>query len=575
MVHRPVDGGEDALQGGQVDVVAHAHAEPVLAVLILQVDVGHGLGVGALLDGVLAVVDKGKAIHLLAVDGVEEGVDGAVAGALHLEHGVGVAEGAGEGDVGVALLVGELGEGVAHQLVGLHRVNIVGLEQVVDGLRLELLAHPVGLHLDDVAELRVHGLGQVEAEGVLHDEGRAALARLGVDADDGLILPPHVRRVDGQVGHLPVVAAALLHVAHALVDGVLVGAGEGGEHQLAHVGLPLADLHLGDLLVHVPDLVDVGEVQARIHPLGVQVQGQGHHVHVAGALAVAEQGGLHPLRSGQLAQLGGGHALAPVVVGVQGDDGALPAGQLGDEVLDLVGEVVGHAVLHRGGQVEDHLVLRRGVEGLDHRLADLHRRVHLRAHEGLGRVLIPEIHARVDGGLAQLPDQVGGVHGDLLHPLHVGVEHHLPLEGGGGVVEVEDHVPGAVNGLKGLADQVLSGLHQHLDGHVVGDVVPVDEGPEKLILRLRGGGEPHLDLLHADVHQGVEQLQLFLHVHGVNQRLVAVPEIYRAPDGGRHQLLVGPGALFHLEGDEGDVLFLCGLHADSSCSRGQGTKKRP
>ena len=101
MIHRPVDGGEDALQGGQVDVVAHAHAEPVLAVLILQVDVGHGLGVGALLDGVFAVVDKGKAIHLLAVDGVEEGVDGAVAGALDLEGGVGVPEGAGEGDVGV------------------------------------------------------------------------------------------------------------------------------------------------------------------------------------------------------------------------------------------------------------------------------------------------------------------------------------------------------------------------------------------------------------------------------------------------------------------------------------------
>ncbi len=196
-------------------------------------------------------------------------------------------------------------------------------------------------------------------------------------------------------------------------------------------------------LVHVADVVDVGEVQPGVHALGVQVHGQGDHIHVAGALAVAEQGGLHALGPGQQAQLGGGHALAPVVVGVQGDDGAVPAGQPGDKVLNFVGEVVGHTVLHGGGQVEDHLALRRGTDGLQHRLADFDGVVHLGAHEGLRGVLVPQIHPRVDGGLAQLPDEPGGVHGDLFYALHVGVEDHLPLEGGGGVVEVEDHVFGA------------------------------------------------------------------------------------------------------------------------------------
>ena len=354
-----------------------------------------------------------------------------------------------------------------------------------------------------------------------------------------------------------------------------MGAGEGGEHQLAHIGLPLADLHLGDPLVHVADFIDVGEVQLGVHALGVEVEGQGHHVHVAGALAIAEQGGLHPLGPGQQAQFSGSHALAPVVVGVQGDNGAVPAGQPGDKVLNFVSEVVGHTVLHGGGEVEDHLALRRGTDGLDHRLADLHGGVHLGAHEGLRGVLVPQIHPRVEGGLAQLPDEPGGVHGDLFYALHVGVEDHLLLEGGGGVVEVEDHMLGPVNGLEGAADEVLSGLYQHLDGHIVGDVSPLDQGADELVLRLGGGGEPHLDLLDADVHQGVKQLQLLPDVHGVNEGLVAVPQIHRAPDGGRFQLPVGPGAAGHLEGDEGDVLLVCGLHNNSSCLLGPGYEKTP
>ena len=47
--------------------------------MVPQLDIGHGHGVGAVGDGVGLVVRKGELVHLLAVDGVEEGVDGAVA----------------------------------------------------------------------------------------------------------------------------------------------------------------------------------------------------------------------------------------------------------------------------------------------------------------------------------------------------------------------------------------------------------------------------------------------------------------------------------------------------------------
>ncbi len=262
---------------------------------------------------------------------------------------------------------------------------------------------------------------------------------------------------------------------------------------------------------------------------------------------------------GQQAQLGGGHSGAPVVVGVEGDDGPLPPGQLPDEVFQHIRQLVGHTVLHRGGQVQDHLMALVGVEVVQHRRADLHRVIHLRPHKGLRGILEPQVHPPLNDGLGHLVDQIRRVGGDLGDAAAVHMEHHLPLEGGGGVVEVEDHVLRAPDGLEGLFDQVLPGLHQHLDGHVVGDVAPLDQLPADLILRLGGGGEADLDLLHPDVHQGVEIFQLLLQIHGVDEGLVPVPQIHRAPHRGLGNGPVRPGAVFNGLGLERDILLKTGL----------------
>ena len=196
---------------------------------------------------------------------------------------------------------------------------------------------------------------------------------------------------------------------------------------------------------------------------------------------------------------------------------------------------------------------------LQHGLADLYGVVHLGAHKGLRGVLVPEVHAGGDDGLGQLIDQVGGIGGDLGDAPLIHLEDHLPLEGGGGVVEVEDHVLCALNGLKGLLDQMGPGLHQHLNGHVVGNMAALDELPADLILGVGGGGEADLDLLHADVHQGVEHFQLLLEVHGVDQRLIAVPQVHGAPHRGLLDLLVRPCAVGQGNGLVGDVFLIAGF----------------
>ena len=156
------------------------------------------------------------------------------------------------------------------------------------------------------------------------------------------------------------------------------------------------------------------------------------------------------------------------------------------------------------------------------------------------------------------------------------MEHHLALEGGGGVVEVENHVFGAFDGVKGLFDEVLPGLYQHLDGHIVGDVAALDQLPADLIFRLAGGREADLDLLHTDVDEGVEVLQLFLEVHGIHQGLVAVPQVHRAPHRSFGNNPVRPGAVFNGLGLEGNVLLVTGFQVHSKSSFGSsGGEKTP
>ncbi len=55
--------------------------------------------------------------------------------------------------------------------------------------------------------------------------------------------------------------------------------------------------------------------------------------------------------------------------------------------------------------------------------------------------------------------------------------------------------------LEGLSDNVLPGLGQHLNGHVIRNHIPLDECADKVVLRIGRSREAHLDFLEADFHQ--------------------------------------------------------------------------
>ena len=212
-----------------------------------------------------------------------------------------------------------------------------------------------------------------------------------------------------------------------------------------------------------------------------------------------------------------------------GDDHAVAVFQVLVAVLDLVCVDVRHAHFHGNGQVDDHGAVRGGLHDVQHGVAHIHRIVHLGAGKALGAVLEQEVALIL---LAQLLDQLCAVGGDLLDLLLALVEHLLALGHRGGIVEVDHRAGCALDGLEGLADDVVTALGQHLHGDILGDHVLFDQGAQELILGVAGGRKAHLDLLEADLYQHLEELQLFLKAHGHDQGLIAVAQVHTAPCGG-------------------------------------------
>ena len=270
----------------------------------------------------------------------------------------------------------------------------------------------------------MHALGQLKAVEGIHHEGYAALAGLAVDPHNGLVLPANIAGIDGQVGNLPKLAAALMQRLHALVDGVLVGAGECGEHQLARVGMPGRNIHLGAALINLRDLADIFDVQLGIDSLGEHVVGHGQNVHVAGALAVAKQGALHPVRARKQRQLRGSHALAAVVVGVNAQNNAFAVLEVRVHPLNLIRVDIGGGHLNGGREIDDNGILLGSAPCLLNRRTDIQREIQLRAGKALRGIL----QAHLGVALRRIAlHQLGADDGDILDFVLILVEHHVPL----------------------------------------------------------------------------------------------------------------------------------------------------
>jgi len=186
------------------------------------------------------------------------------------------------------------------------------------------------------------------------------------------------------------------------------------------------------------------------------------------------------------------------------------------------------------------------------RLADLNGEWQLGAGEGLGGVFVSDAGAR--GGGSQLLGldgaRPGPLHCDVDDPFAVESEHHPALQFGGRVVEVNDRRLGAGQRFVGALDEFGASLGQHLDRDIVGNGSLGDDLPDEVEVGLARRWEAHLDLLESHRYQEFEESPLAGRVHRVDERLVAIPQVHRAPDRGRSDDLIRPGALPEADGLE-------------------------
>ena len=89
------------------------------------------------------------------------------------------------------------------------RRDVFALERRMNVGCRELLAGLVGDRLHDLAELDLQQARQRQAVVALEQVRDAALARLAVDADDGLVGAADVGGIDRQVRHVPCMLPAL------------------------------------------------------------------------------------------------------------------------------------------------------------------------------------------------------------------------------------------------------------------------------------------------------------------------------------------------------------------------------
>ena len=120
---------------------------------------------------------------------------------------------------------------------------------------------------------------------------------------------------------------------------------------------------------------------------------------------------------------------------------------------------------------------------------------------------------------------------------------------------MEDGARRTFERLHRAGDELRPRLAEHLQRHMLRQQAIVDDLADEVEVRLRGGREAGLDLDEADVEQELEHAQLLVHIHGIDEGLVAVAQIDAAPARRGFEGAFGPRPVVQSHRCEGAVFL--------------------
>ncbi len=174
-------------------------------------------------------------------------------------------------------------------------------------------------------------------------------------------------------------------------------------------------------------------------------------------------------------------------------------------------------------QVQNEFLRTGRLNNCHHRFANFNSKLWLGECEAFRRILVSNIGSWKQ--VLQVFAQLRGLHRNVNYALLVEPEYHSALQWVGGVIEVHDCALRALQAFIRALQQIFTTLHQHLNGHIVGNEVLLNEQANEIKIWLRSRRKANFNFFEAHFDERVEHAQFALGVHWVDERLVAVAKV--------------------------------------------------
>ena len=183
------------------------------------------------------------------------------------------------------------------------------------------------------------------------------------------------------------------------------------------------------------------------------------------------------------------------------DDGSFAVLHITAEVFNLVCVGVGSAHFHGGRQVKNNGVLFGRTHFFHNCFANSNGKINFSTGKAFGRIFVANVHTTASNFfLGKFFNKTCTLYCNVDDAVHILAKYNLTLQGGSGVVEMDNNVFSAADCFKGFTDKFFAGLHQNLNGNVVRNVVTFNQGTQNFVFSFRSGREAYFNFFKANVY---------------------------------------------------------------------------